>query len=81
MTANYLEENDMLQEVGAILRGDSRKLPTLAHLHALEQLVRTAAHLLTYADVSHDRKLIEGRLDWLREAAKALGPAESSASQ
>jgi len=72
MTANYLAETDFLLEAGAILRGETRKLPTLEHLKALEQVVRRADHLLRHARIfiNDPEGEPEGFEDWLREAAK-----------
>ncbi len=66
-TANYREERDVLQEVGAILRGETRRLATIEHLQALQQLVREAEAYFRDADDPS----VNWR-DWLREASKVI---------
>ena len=80
MTANYLAENDMLQEAGAILRGGTRKIATQEHLEAMKRLVVVGEDIIKKA--SWGLKVDPARFeDWLREAAKAIGPTESSTSR
>ncbi len=65
--SNYLDERDVLAGAGAILRGETRKIVTIKHLQALEQLVRTAEAYFRDADDPS----VNWR-DWLREASKVL---------
>lgn len=65
MAANYLDENDRLEEAGRILAGKTMLIPTLAHVEALAQLVREARGLLK-GDTDVDLR------DWLEAAEKVL---------
>ncbi len=75
-TANYISETDFLSEAGAILREETRKLPTIEHLKAMAVLVNRARQLLAteLGTDGWDAADPQSIADWFREAKKSEWP-------